>query len=225
MAPGMQLRIALIHATPVSIEPIRQALERFWPDAFGCNILDDSLSTDLRENGHLSPEISKRISDLAAYAYDQGPGGILFTCSAFGSAIALVKEKLPIPVLTPNEAMLEQAMQTGERVGLLASFGPMIASMEREWKELAELQGRSPKLQTVICEEAMAALAAGDARGHDQLLADAARGLSGCDVVMLAQFSTARARDQVAVKVGCPVLTSPESAVLKLRRLVLGTPA
>jgi len=43
---------------------------------------------------------------------------------------------------------------------------------------------------------------------------------AGCDAVMLAQFSTARARDSVAQAVSCPVLTSPDSAVLRLRELL-----
>ena len=44
------------------------------------------------------------------------------------------------------------------------------------------------------------------------------RKLSGCDALMLAQFSTARARDAVANVVRCPVLTSPDSAVLAMRK-------
>jgi hypothetical protein len=35
---------------------------------------------------------------------------------------------------------------------------------------------------------------------------------------MLAQFSTARARESVAAVVRCPVLTSPDSAVLAMKK-------
>jgi hypothetical protein len=40
--------------------------------------------------------------------------------------------------------------------------------------------------------------------------------------VILAQFSTARAQAAVAAVLDCPVLTSPDSAVLSLRRTVTG---
>jgi len=66
----------------------------------------------------------------------------------------------------------------------------------------------------------MTALDAGDKATHDRLLALAAPRLGTCDVVMLAQFSMAGAREAVARAVSCPVLTSPDSAVLRLRELL-----
>ncbi|MDO9612151.1 MAG: arylsulfatase, partial [Serpentinimonas sp.] len=44
MAP----RIALIHALALSVEPINAEFERAWPEALRMNLLDDSLSADLR---------------------------------------------------------------------------------------------------------------------------------------------------------------------------------
>jgi hypothetical protein len=41
-----------------------------------------------------------------------------------------------------------------------------------------------------------------------------------CDVIALAQFSLARAKPLVEAATGKPVLTTPESAVRKLRRLL-----
>jgi hypothetical protein len=46
--------------------------------------------------------------------------------------------------------------------------------------------------------------------------------LSDCSVVALAQFSLARAAAAVAAATGRPVLTTPDSAVRKLRRLLEG---
>ena len=41
-----------------------------------------------------------------------------------------------------------------------------------------------------------------------------------CDAILLAQFSTSIAHDAVSAKVRCPVLTSPGSAVAKMKRLM-----
>ncbi|MDY8109879.1 hypothetical protein U0C82_12085 [Fulvimarina sp. 2208YS6-2-32] len=41
-----RLRIALIHATPIAVDPIRQAFASGSADAETVNILDDSLSLD-----------------------------------------------------------------------------------------------------------------------------------------------------------------------------------
>jgi hypothetical protein len=61
---------------------------------------------------------------------------------------------------------------------------------------------------------------AGDAAAHDALAAAAARDLADCAVIALAQFSLARAAEAVAAASGRPLLTTPDSAVLKLRRLL-----
>ena len=45
--------------------------------------------------------------------------------------------------------------------------------------------------------------------------------LSECDAIALAQFSLARAATAVAAATGRPVLTTPDSAVRKLKRLLI----
>jgi len=213
-------RIVLIHATPVSQEPIAKAFAECWPQADTVNILDDSLGADLNRQGSLGPAITARIGALADYGLSIGADGILFTCSAFGAAIDEVKQRLPIPVLTPNEAMLEEALGIGGKIGLLASFGPTVASMKQEFLTLAESLGKSVELVTTLQEEAFTALNAGDRERHNRLLTEAALKLRGCDCVALAQFSTALAARDIAARLNCPVLTTPHSAVNKIRRLV-----
>ena len=99
---------------------------------------------------------------------------------------------------------------------MLASFGPTVGALEAELRFLKN----DVFLKTVCVPEAMTALQAGDGATHDGLLARAAPQLGECDAIMLAQFSTARARDAVAATVRCPVITSPASAVLRLRELL-----
>jgi hypothetical protein len=61
-----------------------------------------------------------------------------------------------------------------------------------------------------------------DTDQHDRLIAEAASRLAHCDVVMLAQFSMARARSAVQQVIGNKVLTSPDSAVAKLKAVLHG---
>ena len=63
-------------------------------------------------------------------------------------------------------------------------------------------------------------LGAGDVRAHNRLLAAAASQLSECDTVMLAQFSTSLAFEEVSRVLGVRVLTSPHSAVSKLQAML-----
>jgi hypothetical protein len=214
------MRIALIHALRHSIAPIEASFARLWPDAQLANLLDDTLSADLARDGALTPVMTDRFLTLARYAASCGAQGILFTCSAFGPCIeACAQELAPMPVLKPNEAMIDEAVSLAGRagrIGLLATFAPTLATMPAEFAIAAP----DATLLPVLAAEALTALNRGDHAGHDRLAAQAARSLEGCDVVALAQFSLSSAASLVAEATGRPVLTTPDSAVRKLRRLL-----
>jgi Asp/Glu/hydantoin racemase len=146
-----------------------------------------------------------------------GASGILFTCSAFGKAIERVAGRFAFPVLKPNEAMYEEALSRGGRIGMLVTFEPSVASMTAEFEALVRARGASVELRAVHVPGAMAALEGGDAATHHALLAEAAAGLAGVDAIMLAQFSMAGAEPAVRSHVSVPVLTSPAAAVRKLK--------
>jgi len=217
------MRIALIHALTHSMPAIVATFARLWPEVRLANLLDDSLSADLARDGALTPAMTERFLTLARYSQRNGADAILFTCSAFGPCIdACARELAPMPVLKPNEAMIEEAVALAgpsSRIGLLATFAPMLASMP------AEVAAVAPGVTVVPClaADALPALDRGDAAGHDRAAAQAAIALRDCDVVALGQFSLARAAPLVAEATGKTVLTTPDSAVRKLQRLL--TPA
>jgi hypothetical protein len=213
-------RIALIHAVRVAMDPIAAAFRQGWPEAETVNLLDDGLSRDLERRGTLEGPMTDRIGALAAYATGLGADGILYTCSAFGAAIDKARAASRIPVLKPNEAMLEAALDAGASLALVATFAPTLPSMTGELEALARARGVALRITPLFVPGAMQALDAGDGATHDQLIADAARPLAGHDATLLAQFSMARAAPAVTAAVGGTVLTSPATAVAKLRRLV-----
>ena len=208
------MRITLIHALKHSIVPIETSFARLWPQARLMNLLDDSLSADLARDGGLSDAMTARFLDLGRYASSTGSDAILFTCSAFGHCIeAVARAHAPMPVLKPNEAMIEQAAAQARRVGLLSTFAPTLASMPQEFPASVEVV---PKL----AEGALAALDRGDRAEHDRLVAQTSKDLRDCDVIALAQYSMAPAADLVAATSGRPVLTTPDSAVAKLKKML-----
>ncbi len=212
-------RIVLIHAMHPSMAPARAAFAA-WPEADVSDLLDDSLARDLVRDGGLTPHMTDRFLALSAYARGSGADGILFTCSAFGPAIEACQRALPIPVLKPNEAALEAALDAGPRITLLATFGPTLPAMQREAEEMARARGQRVTVATAVAEGALDALNAGRPEEHDRRIADAAARLADCDVLVLCQFSMARAAALVAPVAGRRLYTTPDAAVAKLRRLV-----
>src|SRR6201990_1233755 len=194
--------------------PIEGSFARAWPDARLMNLLDDSLSADLARDGRLTDAMTERFLSLGRYAAATGADAVLFTCSAFGPCIeAVARAHAPMPVLKPNEAMIEQAAAKGRKIGLLSSFPPTLASMPREFPASIQIM---PKL----AEGAMAALDRGDRATHDRLVVEASKDLRDCDLIALAQYSMAPAAEMVAQATGRPVLTTPDSAVNKLKELL-----
>ena len=210
-------RIALIHATPAAVDPIRSAFAEAWPEPELVNLLDDSLSRDRALTAELSDGIFRRFDALGRYAQSLGADAILFTCSAFGPAIERVARSVTMPVLKPNEAMFAEAIAIGGSIGMLATFEPSIASMSEEFEEHARRAGSSATLRSVLVPGAMAALMAGQREKHDALVTRAASELTGCNAIMLAQFSMAPAAAGLRRQKSIPILTSPGSAVSALK--------
>ena len=216
-------RIALIHATPAAVDPIKAAFAEVWAEPDLVNLLDDSLSRDRATSTELTDSTYRRFDALGGYALSVGADAILFTCSAFGPAIERVARAVNIPVLKPNEAMFAEAIATGGRVGMLATFEPSIASMREEFETDAARARSNASLECVFVPGAMSALLAGRREQHDTMIADAANALSHCTTIMLAQFSMASAAPALRQRLpAIPILTSPASAVVALKSKIVG---
>jgi Asp/Glu/hydantoin racemase len=214
-------RIVLFHATPVAMDPVKAAMASLWPDAEPVNLLDDGLTIDrAKEGDELSEELIQRFVDFGRYAQRIGADGILITCSAFGPAIDRMQEELPLPILRPNEAMFREAIAAGNRIGMLATFAPSVATMEEEFRQFAAEAGSAATLDTFVVPEAIDLLRGGDADAHNRLVAEAAPRFAGYDAIMLAHFSTSRAAERVRSAVDVPVLAAPEAAVTRMKGLV-----
>jgi Asp/Glu/hydantoin racemase len=211
-------RIALIHATSVAIDPIVAAFQRLWPDARTTSLLEDALAPDLAADGKLTDRMIERFVTLTRYVHGCGADGILFTCSAFGPAIEAAAKSVPVPVLKPNEAMLDEALAAGSHIGLIATFEPTIPALQAELATMAGAKKQKIHVITSIVADAAVALRNGNAESHDNLIAGAAANLTDCDVLVLGQFSMASAARLIPAQAGRTVLTSPDSAVMRLKQ-------
>lgn len=210
MMQSIRMRVTLIHAMRASIGPIESAFADGWPEAELQHLLDESLSADLARSGCLDGRMTDRLRTLARYGLGCGAEAVLFTCSAFGPCIEVIARELaPVPIRGPAQAMIAKASATGGRVGLVATFGPTLATLPSEFP-------RTTHVVPILAEGALDALRRGDAALHDELVAEAAA-RADVDVIAIAQYSAARAARAAAARTGRPVLTTPGAAVEELR--------
>lgn len=212
--------IALFHVHKDAMNAAVTAFERDWPEAQVSNLLEDGLFEWVRETGSVVPEMYEAFQTLTAYAVGRGADGILYSCSAFRECIDACIETHELPMLKPNDAMIEAALNIGSRIAVLATVGPTITSISAEIEEMAHAKGRDVTLSPYMVDGAFDAMAAGDGATHDRLVAEAAAQISGSDVIVLAQFTLARAAPAVAAVTDIPVLDSPGAAVAKMRALL-----
>jgi hypothetical protein len=222
-------RVVCIHAMKASLIPTARAFLDNFPEAVVVNLLDDSLSVDVTVSG-CDSRMGARFSALGAYARDHAcADAILFTCSAFGTAIERVQAESAIPVLKPNGALQREIVSRVGKVGVLSMFRPTLPSILRELDEMAAAQDATVDVVPCFVEGALEALHAGDEPRCAHLIAEAAARLVSdqpqMSTIALAMFSMAFAKPEVqaAAARAAPdrhdmrVYTSPDAAVAELR--------
>ncbi|HEY8784727.1 MAG TPA: aspartate/glutamate racemase family protein [Mucilaginibacter sp.] len=214
--------LGLIHTSATLIPVFQQLLQQYLPGVNAFNIVDDSLVKNIRERGGLTPAISKRVAGYVSSAEDSGADYILVTCSSIGAAVEKAAETANIPVLRVDQPMADLAVQTGKRIGVIATLQTTLEPTADLVKRRATLAGKEIELTSRLCEGAFEALMSGDAAKHDTLVASALRELSKeVDVILLAQASMARVVDTLneADKI-IPIIASPPTAIKYLASIV-----
>ncbi len=212
--------IVLFSVHKDAMEAAVRAFATDWPEARISNLMDDGLFAWVRETGGVVPEMHDAFRTMTRYIVSRGADGILFTCSAFRECIDTCITECAVPILKPNDAMIEQALAAGSRIAVVATVGPTIPSISAEIMEMAAARGQKVELVPYVVEGAFDALAGGDAAKHDALVAGRARTIQGCDVIVLAQFTLSRAVPAVAAVSRLPVFNSPGAAVAKMRTML-----
>jgi len=214
--------LGLIHTSATLIPVFQELCKQYLPGVNTFNIVDDSLVKNIRERGELTPAIAKRVADYVASAEDSGADYILVTCSSIGAAVEAAATNTNVPVLRVDQPMADMAVQTGKRIGVVATLQTTLEPTADLVRRRAALAGKEIELTSKLCEGAFDALMSGDAATHDALVADALRDLSKqVDVILLAQASMARVVDTLseADKI-VPIVASPPNAIKYLASII-----
>ena len=213
-------KIVLFHVHKDAMEAAVRAFAEGWPEAQTSNILDDGLFQWVRQTGGVVPEMYGAFQTLTRYAVERGAEGMLYSCSAFGECIDACIAEYDLPMLKPNDAMIEQALDRGSRIAVVATVAATIPTISYEIEEMAAKRGQAVELVPYVVDGAFDALANGNASMHDLLVAETAEQIENCHVITLAQFTLSRAAPAVEMVTDIPVLNSPGAAVANLRELL-----
>jgi len=207
--------LGLIHTSATLIPVFQQLVQEHLPGVATFNIVDDSLVRNIAARGSVTPEIYKRVADYVASAEDSGADQILVTCSSIGAAVEAAAEQAGVPVLRVDQPMADMAVNTGKRIGVIATLPTTLEPTADLVQRRAAALGKEIELTSKLCEGAFEALMSGNAAKHDEMVANALRDLSKqVDVILLAQASMARVVDTLdAADRIVPILASPVNAI------------
>lgn len=220
----MKKTLALLHTIVWISKEIQDICLEVMPEVETYNIVDEGLLRQAMEAGRLTPSIYKRVGDHALGAQAAGADALLVTCSSISPCVDVAQRLVDIPVLKIDEAMADKAVQTGERIGVIATSLATLPPTTELLRERARLKGKKISIQSVLCREAFEAMGEGDVETHDQIVErELLELMKRADVVVLAQASMARLVESMAeddMKV--PILSSPRLGIERARQVLEG---
>lgn len=215
-------KLGLVHTSATLVPVFAQLCKEKLPGVETFNIADDSLVKGIREAGSLTPTIARRVAGYIESAELAGADYILVTCSSIGPAVEAAAKQRGVPVLRVDQPMADKAVQTGRRIGVIATLSTTLEPTADLILRRAGLAGKQIELTSRLCDGAFDALMRGDGAKHDAIVAAALKEMSkGVDVIVLAQASMARVVEALPVaERQIPILASPGIAVDYLATLL-----
>ncbi|RGO82213.1 Asp/Glu/hydantoin racemase [Enterocloster bolteae] len=210
----MERKVAVIHTTVVTCDGINSRLKALVPDAEVMNIVDDSLLNDVKKEGMLTKEVTRRLLTYALEAQDWGAELILNACSSVGEGVDVIRLLLKIPYLKIDEPMARSAVEKGEKIAVYGTVKTTLEPSARLISHIAEAEKKKVVVDSYLASDAFEALTVEkNQEKHNQILEALIRDTGKqYDVLVLAQAS-------MSVLIPCladitkPILSSMDSGV------------
>ncbi len=213
------MRIAMIHALGESVVPVKLAFQEEFPKAELVNVLDEGLFVDF--DMHITAKLRRRMSRLICYCADYGADAVGLACSVYAPVVESARDLVNIPVLSSYDAVMDEAVRYGNRIGIIASVPATIRDSEHYLRRAAEKQGVAVDPKPFLDENLMQVLRVeGESAFHRCLGEDVNRMAPSVDVVLLSQFSMATALSHLREVTSVPVLSAPHSSARRLKELL-----
>ena len=211
-------RVVFVH-TVAGLVPVFQELAKGLPgDVKISNIVDESLLEDAITAGGLTRSVNRRVVDHILSAADSGAVAVLATCSSIGPAVEIASQLVEVPVLRIDEPMASAAIESGQRIGVLATVSSTLDPTVDLLRRRAQGFGKEVEVVPVLKDAAFTAMRSGDGARHDEIIREALMQLAtDVDAIVLAQASMARVVATLEPgALSVPVFSSPSSGMARL---------
>jgi len=216
--------LGIIHAavfTASFLEPIARSI---MPDVSIVHAGDDTVQRDnlAAPVGTIPKENFYKFATFAKFFQDAGVDLIVLACSTFNSAVEFASPMIDVPMLQIDRPMMEKAVATGKKIGLLGTLPSTMPASERLLRLCASEAGKEIEVVSALNEKAFKVLRTGDSATHNSMLLENIAELSkNTDCIVLAQGSMAVLENDT-VNNPVPVYTSPRLAFERAKQMLEG---
>lgn len=215
------IKVFAVHTALAMIEPVTGLFREHLPEVKLNHIVDDSLIQEVIENNRVTPAVARRLLSCYHMAEDAGADIIFNTCSSIGDIAQSAREMVRIPILKIDDPMAMEAVKVARKIAVLATLPTTLAPTVRLLKTMASEQEYEIEVVEGLAEGAFAAMMSGDKETHDRLIIKASENVaSRVELIVLAQGSMGRMQQKLEEITGIPVLSSPLSGVLGVKKYI-----
>lgn len=212
--------VVVIHAVKSTLNSFDSLIKSAIPGVVVHNIYDDFFSTDPEITGDFSMNNKNRLFYILKAAELTGAKVILVACSNPVITVELLKPFISIPILCINDAMAQKAVDSGNRITILATALGTVAPSKEKIESIAFNDGKEVKIDIKICTEAYDAMKSGNMAFHDSEIKKMAAEVKDADVVVLAQASMAHLEKEIRDICNCTVFSSTASCIERLKEVL-----
>ena len=201
------MKIAVINATKVSIEPVDQAAKEY-PDLEIFHFMDEGMSWLGKQEGRISGKNLSRMIGLIHSAEELGVDGILLSCTIFSPFIDQLRLCTDLPLVAADIGVFEKAAQLYQKIGAVVSFAPTMKSVAWVVDRCKRLVNPEFDVEIRFADGAFDAAAAGNEEEHNRIIYETAAQFRDKEAIVLSQMSQVRALP-LFENYPVPVLASP----------------
>lgn len=214
--------LGIIHASHITITAMEPYIKKYLQGADIMHLCDDTIQRDnIKAGAGVIPKVN--YFKFAQYAHNLEEAGvdmILLACSTFNYAAELGRPLINVPIAQIDRPMMETAVQTGKKIGLLATLSTTVPSSERLLDIAAGEAGKEIERKTVLCSEAFEEYSKGNVEKHNEILLDAIDELSKeVDCIVMAQLSMSALAPYLK-DTRVPVYNSGDTGFLRVKEMI-----
>jgi len=215
----MVRKVGMVHSVASLVPIFNELSAELLPGVEVIHLVDEGLLKDVLASGKITPGMPRRFGLLASFAEESGAEVVMLTCSSLAPLVDEAKDMVKVPLLKVDEAMADEAVKLGTRIGVIATAPTTLGPTSELIKQRAALPGKKVEVETVLCPGAFDALRRGDTETHDRIVKEKLNELMDrAEVIVLAQASIARVVAQIPESERkVPILSSPRLGTQRLK--------